>query len=148
MREKGVFVDPGCSWVEVKGTVHAFLSGDDSHPQIMEINGVLNNMYERMKAESEYGSENSSSDEVKTSKAEIFCGHSELPAVGFALINTTPGTPVSVTKNLYMCRTCHAIVKFISKTVRREITVRDTERFHHFKDGTCSCRDHGYWGAM
>jgi len=31
----------------------------------------------------------------------------------------------------------------ISKTFDREIIVRDRNRFHHFKDGDCSCK--GYW---
>ncbi|KAI3903744.1 hypothetical protein MKW92_030597 [Papaver armeniacum] len=63
---------------------------------------------------------------------------------GFALINTVPGMPIRVTKNLYMCGNCHNTMKFISKIVRREITVRDAERFHNFKDGICSCGDEGY----
>jgi len=37
MSERGLMADPGCSWVEVKGLVHAFLSGDGSHPQTKDI---------------------------------------------------------------------------------------------------------------
>ncbi|CAM6118095.1 unnamed protein product [Calypogeia fissa] len=33
--------------------------------------------------------------------------------------------------------------KFISKVTGREIIARDANRFHHFKDGFCSCGD--YW---
>ncbi|XWS59981.1 hypothetical protein CRYUN_Cryun08bG0168800 [Craigia yunnanensis] len=62
-----------------------------------------------------------SMDEVEISKAEIFCGHRERLAVAFGLIDTVPGTPIWI--------------------VRREISVRDTEQFHHFKDGICSCGD-------
>ncbi|XP_010273294.1 PREDICTED: pentatricopeptide repeat-containing protein At1g15510, chloroplastic [Nelumbo nucifera] len=145
MRERRLTVDPGCSWVEVKGTIHAFLSGDNSHPQIKEINAVLDGFYQRMKTEG-FATENSHVDEIEAAKAEIFCGHSERMAIAFGLINTVPGMPIWVTKNLYMCRSCHDTVKFISKVVRREITVRDTEKFHHFKDGICSCGDEGYWG--
>ena len=43
-----------------------------------------------------------------------------------------------------MCQSCHNTVKFISSVVRREISVRDAEEFHHFKDGLCSCGDEGY----
>ncbi|XP_068647656.1 pentatricopeptide repeat-containing protein At1g15510, chloroplastic-like [Aristolochia californica] len=146
MREGGLFVDPGCSWVEVKGAVNAFLSGDESHPKIKEIHAILDGFYARMRTEVFDSPESSQVDVLEMSKAEIFCGHSERLAVGFALINTIPGTPISVTKNLYMCSSCHNTVKFISRIVRREITVRDTEQFHHFKDGTCSCGDKGYWG--
>ncbi|XP_059639881.1 pentatricopeptide repeat-containing protein At1g15510, chloroplastic [Cornus florida] len=146
MREKGLTVDPGCSWVEVKGKVHAFLSGDDSHPQIKEIGAILEGFYEKMKLADFSSPERSSLDEVKASKADIFCGHSERLAIAFSLINTAPGMPVWVTKNLYMCESCHNTIKFISKVVRREISVRDTEHLHNFKDGVCSCGDEGYWG--
>ncbi|KAF5741707.1 pentatricopeptide repeat-containing protein [Tripterygium wilfordii] len=145
MRERGLTVDPGCSWVEVKGKVHAFLSGDNFHPQTNELNAVLTGFYEKMKAAGSVDFECSSTNEVEVSKAEIFCGHSERMAIALALINTAPGVPIWVTKNLYMCQSCHSTVKFISKVVRREISVRDTEQFHHFKDGVCSCGDEGFW---
>ncbi|KAL5758121.1 hypothetical protein ACOSP7_020732 [Xanthoceras sorbifolium] len=144
MREEGLTVDPGCSWVEVKGEVHAFLSGDNFHPQMKKINAVLEGFYEKMNevgfSDCEYGFV----DEVEASKAEVFCGHSERLAVGFGLINTAPGMPIWVTKNLYTCQSCHNTIKFISKIVRRDIYVRDTEQFHHFKEGICSCNDEGY----
>ncbi|KAA8541864.1 hypothetical protein F0562_023016 [Nyssa sinensis] len=146
MRETGLTVDPGCSWVEVKGKVHAFLSGDDFHPQIKEVTATLEGFYQKMKAAGLSDAERSSVDEFEVSKAEIFCGHSERLAIAFGLINTAPGMPIWVTKNLYMCESCHSTIKFISKVVRREISVRDTEHFHHFKDGICSCGDEGYWG--
>ncbi|MBA0580094.1 pentatricopeptide repeat-containing protein At1g15510, chloroplastic [Gossypium raimondii] len=141
MKDNGLVIDPGCSWVEVKGKIHAFLSGDDFHPQINEINALLEGIYEKMRVAGLGGPKCDSMDGVEISKAEIFCGHSERLAVAFGLINTVPGTPIWVTKNLYMCQSCHSTIKFISKIVRREISVRDTEEFHHFKDGICSCGD-------
>ncbi|KAM7480394.1 hypothetical protein LguiA_028607 [Lonicera macranthoides] len=145
MRERGLAVDPGCSWVEVKGKVHAFLSGDDFHPQTKEISAVLEGLYEKMKAAGVSGSVVGSVNGVEeASRAEILCGHSERLAIAFGLINTAPGTPISVTKNLYMCESCHNTIKFISNVIRREISVRDTDHFHHFKEGVCSCGDEGY----
>ncbi|XP_065868602.1 pentatricopeptide repeat-containing protein At1g15510, chloroplastic [Euphorbia lathyris] len=144
MKEEGLIVDPGCSWVEVKGKVHAFLSGDSFHPQIKEIDAVLNGFYEKMKAAGFSSEEFSCTDEVETSRANVLCGHSERLAIAFGLINTAPGTPILVTKNLYMCQSCHRCINFISKIVRREISVRDTEQFHHFRDGICSCGDEGF----
>jgi len=38
---------------------------------------------------------------------------------------------------------CHIAAKLISKIVEREIVVRDTNGFHHFKDGVCSRGDIG-----
>ncbi|XWS11859.1 hypothetical protein CRYUN_Cryun37aG0037200 [Craigia yunnanensis] len=137
----GEFAAQRCSWVEVKGKIHAFLTGDDFHPQIKEINAVLEGIYEKMKVGGLGGPKCDSMNEIEISKAEIFCGHSERLAVAFGLINTVPGTPIWVTKNLHMCQSCHSTIKFISKIVRREISVRDTEQFDHFKDGICSCGD-------
>lgn len=145
MRQNGIIVDPGCSWVEIKGRVHAFLSGDNFHPQIKEINALLERFYEKMKENGIQGSKNSHHmDTMETSKADIFCGHSERFSIAFGLINSAPGMPILVNKNLYMCKSCHNTVKFISKEVRREISVRDAERFHRFKGGLCSCMDEGY----
>ncbi|KAL0905652.1 hypothetical protein M5K25_024088 [Dendrobium thyrsiflorum] len=146
MKERGLTVDPGCSWVEAKGKIHAFLSGDESHPQMKEINGVLTGLYDRIEVASLDVQKNGFEDDIEASKADIFCGHSERLAVAFGLISSTPGTPIQVTKNLYMCKSCHHIVKWISKIVRRDITVRDAEQFHLFKDGRCSCGDEEYWG--
>ncbi|KAF3449619.1 hypothetical protein FNV43_RR10350 [Rhamnella rubrinervis] len=57
--------------------------------------------------------------------------------------DTSQGSPIRIARNLRMCSDCHTYAKFISVIFEREITVRDRYRFHHFKDGTCSCRD--YW---
>jgi hypothetical protein len=76
-------------------------------------------------------------------KVESLKYHSERIAIAFALISTPKGSPILVMKNLRACTDCHAAIKVISKIVDREITVRDSSRFHHFKDGVCSCRD--YW---
>ncbi|XP_010537957.1 PREDICTED: pentatricopeptide repeat-containing protein At1g15510, chloroplastic [Tarenaya hassleriana] len=141
MKENGLTIDAGCSWVEVKGRVHAFLSGDEYHLQVEEINAVLEGFYERMREVGYNCSKCSSMDENEISRDEIFCGHSERNAIAFGLINTVPGMPIWVTKNLSMCHSCHDTVKFISKIVRREISVRDSEQFHLFKDGECSCGD-------
>uniref|UniRef100_A0A0E0L619 DYW domain-containing protein n=1 Tax=Oryza punctata TaxID=4537 RepID=A0A0E0L619_ORYPU len=142
MREKGLEQDNGCSWVEVKGVTHAFLTNDESHPQIKEINVVLHGIYERMKA-CGFAPVDSLEDK-EVSEDDILCGHSERLAVAFGLINTTPGSTISVTKNRYTCQSCHMIFKAISEIVRREIAVRDTKQLHCFKDGDCSCGDIGY----
>jgi hypothetical protein len=76
-------------------------------------------------------------------KLESLKYHSERLAIAFALINTPPGTPIRVMKNLSACLDCHAAIKMMSKIVNRDIIVRDSSRFHHFKDGVCSCGD--YW---
>jgi hypothetical protein len=69
--------------------------------------------------------------------------HSEKLAVAFGVMNSVPGSTIHVIRNLWVCGDCHSVIKLISKTVSREIVVRDAKRFHHFKDGLCSCGD--YW---
>ncbi|XP_044503045.1 pentatricopeptide repeat-containing protein At1g32415, mitochondrial-like [Mangifera indica] len=38
---KGVRKNPGCSWIVINGGVHAFLSGDELHPQAAEMLSLL-----------------------------------------------------------------------------------------------------------
>ncbi|KAK4406825.1 Pentatricopeptide repeat-containing protein, chloroplastic [Sesamum angolense] len=76
-------------------------------------------------------------------KEEMVGTHSEKLAVAFCLLVSEPGTVIRVVKNLRICWDCHTAIKMISKLEKREIIVRDNNRFHHFKDNVCSCND--YW---
>ncbi|MQM21729.1 hypothetical protein Taro_054774 [Colocasia esculenta] len=69
--------------------------------------------------------------------------HSERLAIAFGLISTAQGTTLRIMKNLRICGDCHNAIKVMSRIVEREIIVRDNKRFHHFRDGACSCGD--YW---
>lgn len=69
--------------------------------------------------------------------------HSEKLAVAYGLLKVPEGMPIRVMKNLRVCGDCHSAIKLIAKVTRREIILRDANRFHHFKDGLCSCGD--YW---
>ncbi|VVA92681.1 unnamed protein product [Arabis nemorensis] len=76
-------------------------------------------------------------------KERALMHHSERLAIAFGLINTPPGTTITVMKNLRICGDCHNFVKILSSIEDREIIVRDNKRFHHFRNGSCSCGD--YW---
>ena len=76
-------------------------------------------------------------------KETAIAQHSEKLAIAFGLINTKPGTTIRVVKNLRICRDCHTVAKLVSQIYCREIIMRDRVRFHHFRDGSCSCKD--YW---
>lgn len=76
-------------------------------------------------------------------KEKALMHHSERLAIAFGLINTPPGTTIRVMKNLRICGDCHNFVKILSSIEDREFVVRDNKRFHHFRDGSCSCGD--YW---
>lgn len=144
MRNKGMKKTPACSWIEVKSKVHAFVAGDESHPYYHKINGALKDLLERMEQEGYVPDTKEVFHDVEEEqKKHLLYYHSERLAIVFGIISTPVGTTIRVIKNLRVCEDCHTAIKFISKIVDREIVVRDNNRFHHFKDGKCSCGD--YW---
>ncbi|KAJ7981362.1 Pentatricopeptide repeat [Quillaja saponaria] len=144
MREKGLSKDLGYSLIEINGKLQAFRVGDKSHPRFEEIFEELESLERRLK---EAGfvphTESVLHDLNYEEKEETLCNHSERLAIAYGLISTAPGTTLRITKNLRACVNCHSATKLITKLVNREIVVRDANRFHHFKDGFCSCGD--YW---
>eukprot|EP01018_Ginkgo_biloba_P013167 Gb_21056 [translate_table: standard] len=144
MKDRRVKKTPGCSWIEVNKQSHVFLTGDRSHSQTHEIYAKLQSLSRQMKVAG-YAPDTRFvlHDVEEQQKEQILCHHSEKLAIAFGLINTPPGTAIRVIKNLRVCSDCHSATKFISKIVAREIVVRDVNRYHHFKDGWCSCGD--YW---
>ncbi|XP_054822630.1 pentatricopeptide repeat-containing protein At3g12770 [Prosopis cineraria] len=144
MREKGLSKDLGYSFIEINGKLEVFSVGDKSHPRAEEIFNELQKLERRLK---EVGfvphTESVLHDLNYEEKEENLCYHSERIAIAYGLISTAPGTTLRITKNLRACVNCHSATKLISKLVNREIIVRDAKRFHHFKNGTCSCGD--YW---
>ncbi|GAB2294417.1 hypothetical protein Dimus_028625 [Dionaea muscipula] len=144
MRKKGLIKKPACSWIKVKSKVHAFSAGDKSHPWYHKINDALQVVLEQMERAG-YVPDTSEvfQDVDEEQKMSLLSNHSERLALGFGLISTPPGSTIRITKNIRVCVDCHTVMKFISKIVGREIITRDNSRFHHFKDGECSCGD--YW---
>eukprot|EP01018_Ginkgo_biloba_P011244 Gb_34298 [translate_table: standard] len=144
MKERGVTKTPGCSLIEVNNRIHAFIAADRSHPQSEKIYATLEILAGQMKEAGYVSNANFVLHDVEDeSKEHMLCTHSEKLAIAFGLINTSPGTPIRITKNLRVCGDCHSAIKLISMIVKREVIVRDTSRFHHFKHGLCSCG--GYW---
>ncbi|XP_010550535.1 PREDICTED: putative pentatricopeptide repeat-containing protein At3g49142 isoform X2 [Tarenaya hassleriana] len=144
MKRKGLKKNPGGSNVEINGEIHTFLVGDRSHSQSEKIYRELDVLVGKMK---DLGyvpdSESALHDVEEEDKESHLAVHSEKLAIVFALLNTEEGSSIRITKNLRICGDCHAAAKLISKISRREIIIRDTNRFHVFSDGVCSCSD--YW---
>lgn len=144
MSRQGVVKTPGCSIIEANGVVHEFLAGDKSHPQIKEIEGMLDEMVGRLKRLGYApGTSEVLLDIDEEEKETNLFRHSEKLAIAFGLFATSAPTPIRIIKNLRICSDCHAAAKLVSKAFDREIVVRDRHRFHHFKHGSCSCMD--YW---
>ncbi|XP_021722079.1 pentatricopeptide repeat-containing protein At2g27610-like [Chenopodium quinoa] len=136
--------EAGYSWIEVKNKTYSFLAGDRSHPLSDHIYAKLEELSTRLK-DAGYSPDTTYvlHDVEDEHKETILSKHSERLAIAFGLIATPPGTPIQIVKNLRVCGDCHAVIKLISKIEGREITVRDSNRFHHFKGGLCSCGD--FW---
>ncbi|XP_050236377.1 pentatricopeptide repeat-containing protein CRR2, chloroplastic [Mercurialis annua] len=134
----------GCSWIEVKRKIYSFMSADELNPRIEQLHALVVKMSKEMK-EKGYVPQTKGVlyDLDEEEKEQIVLGHSEKLAVAFGLINSNSRDTIRITKNLRLCEDCHLFTKFISKLTNREILVKDVNRFHHFRDGVCSCGD--YW---
>jgi len=143
-KERGAKKQLGRTWIEVNNEVHTFVVQDQDHPQMIEIHAELQRLSGLMHNAGYVPCTELVLDDVEEEeKVSHLCHHSKKLAIAFGLINTAPGTPLRIRKNLRVCKDCHTSTKFISKIVRRAIMVRDANRFHHFEDGVCSCMD--YW---
>ncbi|KAL3497562.1 hypothetical protein ACH5RR_040294 [Cinchona calisaya] len=144
MKENKVIKTPGYTWMEIKNVVHEFRSGDRVHPELEHILEKLNELEKKMKLAGYVPNLESDLHDVgKQQKEQLLLLHSEKLAIAYGLIKLPFGAPIRIFKNLRVCKDCHEATKFIAAIEGREIIVRDTTRFHHFKDGICSCGD--YW---
>ncbi|KAJ7950650.1 Pentatricopeptide repeat-containing protein [Quillaja saponaria] len=144
MKGSGVKKEPACSWVEIENYVHMFIADDDAHPQKEEIHKMWEKLNRKIK-EIGYVPDTSHvllfvDQQEKEVKLQY---HSEKLALAFALLNAPPGSTIRIMKNIRICGDCHSSFKYVSKVVERKIILRDTNRFHHFHNGFCSCGD--YW---
>ncbi|KAJ8647710.1 hypothetical protein MRB53_000733 [Persea americana] len=143
MLDRGIRKEKACTWIEINRKVHAFESGDRSHPLYKEIHNYLVVLIERMKCQGYVPNTSLVVQNVdEQTKEGILFQHSEKLAIGLGLLSTMPGSRIVIVKNLRMCIDCHAMTGFVSRIEGREIVARDASRFHHFKDGVCSCGDH------
>ncbi|XP_026401946.1 pentatricopeptide repeat-containing protein At1g31920-like [Papaver somniferum] len=144
MADKGLSQIPGFSTVEVKRKLHKFVSQDKSHPKSNDIYEMIHQMEWQLKFEGYLPDLSQVLFDVdEEEKRDRLRAHSQKLAIAYALLYTSQESTIRVVKNLRMSRDCHTYTKLISKIFDRTIIVRDRNRFHHFKDGICSCKD--YW---
>ncbi|KAL9244810.1 hypothetical protein vseg_018536 [Gypsophila vaccaria] len=135
--------EAGRSWVTMKDGVHVFVAGDTSHPEKEAIYLKLRELQNKMRDAGYVPQESAALYDVEAeSKEEMLSYHSEKLAVAFVLTRKSSST-IRIMKNLRVCEDCHLAFRYISKIVGRQIVLRDSNRFHHFSDGDCSCGD--YW---
>lgn len=134
----------GYSTIEVDHKTYMFSMGDKSHPETTEIFQYLDDLMCKCRETGYFPSHEFVMHEVEEEEREYALRyHSEKLAIAFGLLKTGHGEVIRIVKNLRMCEDCHSAIKYISVVSDREIIVRDKLRFHHFKDGSCSCMD--YW---
>ncbi|GFP87854.1 pentatricopeptide repeat-containing protein at3g47530 [Phtheirospermum japonicum] len=132
MKEKGIQTTPASSSIELKGQVHEFFADDISHPRKKEIYEMLAEINQQLR--------------IAGYVAEVtyeLSYHSEKLAIAFGVLATPPGTTIRVAKDLRICVDCHNFCKILSEVYNRKVVIRDRNRFHHFREGRCSCND--YW---
>lgn len=137
LKNKGLRKVPGMSSIHVGGQVHHFIAGDKSHPRTEELYVNLYDMIRRLRLSGYIPQA-----ETEEQEQALF-EHSEKLALSFALISAKKGVPIYIYKNLRICHDCHSAMKIASKVYDREIVVRDRNRFHCFRQGSCSCSE--FW---
>ncbi|KAK2643985.1 hypothetical protein Ddye_019180 [Dipteronia dyeriana] len=144
MQSRCIKKDPAWSYMEADGQVHSFVAGDHAHKHAKEIYLKLEEIVAGAREQGYMpGTEWVLHNIEEEEKEDVLGSHSEKLALAFGLIQTATRTTIRIVKNLRVCGDCHSLMKYASKISQREIVLRDIKRFHHFKDGVCSCGD--YW---
>ncbi|KAI3713159.1 hypothetical protein L1987_71732 [Smallanthus sonchifolius] len=144
MKKRKIKKEPGLSWLEIKNQTHVFVSDDNGHPEFVEIHEKLEELLGKIKSLGYVPDTSNVLHDVEDEQKEYYVGyHSEKLAVAYAILRTHKDAPIRIIKNLRICDDCHFTMKLISKVTNRVINIRDANRFHCFRDGSCSCED--YW---
>ncbi|EPS69874.1 hypothetical protein M569_04890 [Genlisea aurea] len=145
MKSKGLRKDPGCSWIEIGNKFHSFVVNDRSHPKCDAIYGKLSEITAEVERAGGYRADTRCvlHDLDDDEKVKMVQSHSERIALAYGFLVTASANPIRIAKNLRVCGDCHRFLKLVSEVYRREIIVRDINRYHHFRDGFCSCGD--FW---
>jgi len=145
VRSGAVAKVPGTSSIVIDQLRHEFTVHDQRHPAHRQIENYLATLWQQMKAagfqpRTDTVMHNFSDEEEKESH---LCQHSEKLAIAYGLMNTPPGTTLTIINNLRVCPDCHEATRFISLLTKRTIKVRDANSWHYFHEGSCSCKE--YW---
>lgn len=144
MKHKGILKERGTSRIELNNKVHEFLTADKYHKYSDDIYAKLNEVVTDVKLIGYTPiTSNVLTNLDEEEKKEAVLWHSEKLALCYGLLSVKTGTRIHIIKNLRICEDCHTFMKLVSYVYKTEIVVRDRTRFHHYKNGVCSCKD--YW---
>ncbi|KAK7272222.1 hypothetical protein RJT34_28696 [Clitoria ternatea] len=144
MKKRGIRKIPGCSSILVDGKVHDFLVGKAMDVKYNQnVVAKLEEVVCKLKLEGYEPDLNQVFLDIEEDEKESqLTLHSEKMALAFGLCSIPQGVPIHIVKNLRICCDCHTFMQMVSKVYNRRIIVRDQNRFHHFDEGCCSCRNH------
>ncbi|GAB4844583.1 hypothetical protein Ancab_037982 [Ancistrocladus abbreviatus] len=141
MIARGVRVKQGWSWIHINHKVHIFTE-EEPHPEAGEIYFELYHLISEMKQVGYMPDIKCVHQQIgDVEKEKVLLGHPEKLAITYGLINMNNSSPIRVIKNTRICADCHTAAKFMSLVRNHEILLKDGVRFHHFKQGKCSCHD-------
>lgn len=143
LKRKGLRMLHVCTWIEIKKQSYAFISADKRHKQTKEMYEQLDKLMQEISKHGYQPEGKSLLPDVDEREAELVHYHSEKLAISFGLINSVDSTPLRLVQGHRICSDCHKAIKLMALVTKREIVVRDSSRFHRFKNGTCACGD--YW---
>ncbi|XP_059076414.1 pentatricopeptide repeat-containing protein At4g37170-like [Cryptomeria japonica] len=125
MEDRGVKKKPGRSWIEVKDKVHTFMVEDRPQSQAEVVYAMLDDRlpYRHLAL--------SSTTRLQHEKLLQGIQVTTIPKTNFALYDFKD------------VRFSQFIVKLKAPGLKLEIVRRDSNHFHHFRDGCCSCGD--FW---
>ncbi|EFC49906.1 predicted protein [Naegleria gruberi] len=150
MRKRGIKKLPGIVYHEENGIVFRFISGSDDHKEDSQMFAQIERMRDEIfrkiikagyRPDTRWVTRTESLSEEE--KVNLLYRHAEKTAIAHAFVLNPNRKKIVLTKNLRVCNDCHSATTYISKVMDVEIIVRDANRYHHFKDGKCSCG--GYW---
>ncbi|KAI3857569.1 hypothetical protein MKW98_028833 [Papaver atlanticum] len=145
MKDKKIRKAPAYSWMEKVHLVHKFVSDDRTHSENEKIYRELHRLMKEIQKDGFVPDPHLALHDVgEDEKVKSISYHSEKLALAYGLISKPQDQmPIRILKNLRVCKDCHMFMKFVSKLLERRIILRDSNPFHHFVDGECSCKD--YW---
>ena len=95
MRSKAIVKEPGCSWIEMGGRVHTFVSGNGSHPRSIELYSKVNAMIKLIKKVGYVPDTRFSLHDTNDKVKELTLAyHSEKLAVAFGFLVLPSGSPI------------------------------------------------------
>ncbi|KAL5758011.1 hypothetical protein ACOSP7_020622 [Xanthoceras sorbifolium] len=141
-KEKGKLANKDL--LSVRNSVHEYRAGDTSHPETDRIYAQIRGLKAHMREAGYVPDPRFVLHDIdQESKEEALLAHSERLALSHGLLTSPARATIRIIKNLRVCGDCHNALKIMSKIVGREFIIRDAKRFHHFKNGMCTCND--FW---